>query len=703
MHKIDKEDNSQKSLFVKPWLQWLIVGLILFLFSWLYMGRAITDCSTTSIAFNSDSTGGFGWLQWVGGNDLSWPSFTIKSNYPYGESLNKPQNITSAVFIILYKIVASISTPICGLNLMVLLGYMSTGLLMFGLVKWQLKRFDIALFAAYAAAFVPYHHLKAENHVVYVWSSVFIAIIWAYLYFLNNPTYKKAALFSVVSATGFYFDGYYILITALLLGALYSSSFLIDTCNILLRRNHFKEIFKLALVRLRYLMFSGALLIILLIPIFYIQKAHSAEIKQSLASARSDIRRETITYGARPIEYVLPSFDNPIMPQGYANWRLNPKKEHYSNPSETTLYASYTILLLTLMALILLTFKKYRRTKFRNLNFSMLVFTAIWAVFILFIFSLPAKAYINGHDYKTPVYYLVHITSNWRVLARTFLAIDPLLVLLACFGLWAITKNLRRTTQAAIVLFCVLILFIEYLPAPLSAPKDLYKDSPTTYKQISNDKNVNTIAEYPLIDFNTAPTAFTYQQLHNKNLINATDAQITKGPLDGAIAGLNDPQTLGVLKNYGVDVIVLHDKKAISNKNLDNYYQQKEDIHLFSYRIRNSVIPKNYMLIADKGFDFASVDKLNISHRSLLGDGTVKVVSTIPNAPINKNNISISFDAGSKCSTNATMNITQAGKSLWHGKLLREQNYFYLNIAATQPVRLQSNCRIDISRMNIQE
>jgi hypothetical protein len=702
MFELKRKASALKPWLTKSWVQLLVVAIILFLFSWLYMGRAITNCSTTSIALNSDSTGGFGWLQWVGGNDLSWPTYTIKSNYPYGESLHRPQYITSAAFIFPYKLLASISTPLCGLNLMVLLGYMSTGLLMFGLVKWLLKRFDIALFAAYAAAFVPYHHLKAESHVVYVWGSIFIAITWAYLYFLSKPSYKRATFLSIASALGFYFDGYYILITALLVGALFSSSFLVDFCRILVKRKNFKEIFKQMLIRSRYLVFASVLIAILLLPILFVQKKDSAEIRQSLSSARSDIKRETVTYGARPIEFVLPSFDNPLMPNGYVKWRLNPEKEHYSNPSETTLYVGYTILLLAVIALIFLVFKKYRAANFKKIGYPALTLTIIWAVFILFAFSLPAKAYMYGHDYKTPVNYLVDFTSNWRVLARIFLAIDPLLILLACFGLWAITHNLRRIVQVAIVFLCGILLFLEYLPSPLSSPQDLYRDSAETYHKIASDKNINTIAEYPLIDFNTTPTAFTLQQLHNKNLVNATDAQLIKGPLDGAIAGLNDPQTLDVLKKYGVGSIVLHDQKAFINKNLTPYYQEKDNIHLFSYRIKNSVTPKDYMLVADKGFDYLSVDPLEISHRALLGDGSLKVVSTIPKKSLDRSNFSISFDAEPQCSSNATLNITQAGKPIWHGRLLHGLNYFNLDISSSQPLRLQSSCTVDITRMNIQ-
>lgn len=69
----------------------------------------------------------------------------------------------------MYKVLSSLTTPICGLNLVLLLGYMSSGLLMFGLVKWLLKRFDIALFAGYAAAFVPFHIFKGQSHINYTY------------------------------------------------------------------------------------------------------------------------------------------------------------------------------------------------------------------------------------------------------------------------------------------------------------------------------------------------------------------------------------------------------------------------------------------------------------------------------------------------------------------------------------------------------
>src|SRR5579872_6632719 len=106
------------------WVQWMLAALFFFFVSWFYMGPAITHCSTYTVAFNSDSSGGIAWFQWASGNKLNW-TYTTKSNYPYGENLNRPQEITSQAFDAPYRLFSVLSSPICGLNLLLLFSYMS--------------------------------------------------------------------------------------------------------------------------------------------------------------------------------------------------------------------------------------------------------------------------------------------------------------------------------------------------------------------------------------------------------------------------------------------------------------------------------------------------------------------------------------------------------------------------------------------------
>lgn len=701
MSEVSGGFRALKPVLSKTWVQWTLATVFFLLLSFLYMGHAVTQCSTSTVALNSDSSGGLAWFQWAGGNDLSW-GYSYKTNFPAGESLARPQFITSEIFIFVYKIMASISTPICGLNLMVLLGYMSTGLMMFGLMKWLFKRFDIAIFAGFAAAFVPYHQLKAQSHIVYVFGSIFIGLIWSYLWFMSRPSYRRAAVLGLVSSIGFYFDGYYVLISAILIACLYSSSFLFDLYKIVDQKKR-RKIAHEALARLRYLCLSIGILFVLLLPIIHVQMTQGDTLKRSFAAARGDIKIETIEYGARPIEFVVPSFNNPILPTSYQNWRLSAKQQHYSNPSENTLYVGYTVLILAVLAVAFMFKKRERRLAFRNISYRRLVLTLLLPLVALVLFSMPSRFSLLGHLAYMPTRVLIKLTSNWRVMARLFLAIDPILIVLASLGLYAVTKNWKKIWSGLLILLCTTILFFEYLPPNFSLAGDLYKDSPAIYKRLAADSTVKTVAEYPITDFRYSPTIFTFQQMDNKTLLNSNDASIARGPFDTGISGLNDVQTIGALKALGIDVVTSYGLNPRNDK-LAVYYPASDNNKggiptIYSYRISSSVMPESYVLLAEDGFDYFSVDNNLISHRVLVKDGTL-IVQPLGKAPA-LNFYAVGFDAQSICAAGASthLKISQNGKVYWEGDITNAIQ----RINFTTPkgiINLSTTCAIDITNMH---
>jgi hypothetical protein len=414
MHKLKKRIKNISQGLSKSWVQWSLAILFFFLVSWLYMGSSITDCSTASTALGSDSTGGFGWVQWASGNDLSW-NHIDKSNYPFGEDPVHPQFITASLYIFVFKIFASLTTPICGINLMTLLGYMSTGLLMFGLIKWLLKRFDIALFAGFAAAFVPFHQLKSESHVNYIYGSIFIALIWVYLWFISKPNYRRAAAVGAVSSMGFYFDGYFVLISSAVITGLFSSRLIFVLHKIWFnwsKKKTKKSLFVPFTVAVKQLFVALAVLGLLLTPILAIYKTKGAAIRQTLASVRSDIKTESITYGARPIEFLAPSYNSALLPNKLPLVNVKP---HDSNPSESTLYIGYTLIALAIIGVVYTFYGKYRSIRLREISYGELIGTNFLVFLVCLALSLPAIAVIFGHNIPTPTDILVHLTANWRV------------------------------------------------------------------------------------------------------------------------------------------------------------------------------------------------------------------------------------------------------------------------------------------------
>ncbi len=665
----------------KTWVQWLLAVVVFFSISLFYMGPSITSCSTTTVAFNSDSTGGLAWFQWASGNHLTW-GHTNKSNYPLGESINRPQFIASQAFDVPYRVLSTLSTPICGLNLMLLLGYMSTALLMFGFIKWLFKRVAIAYFAGYAAAFVPFHQFKAQSHVVYASSAVFIAVIWAYLWFLQKPSYKRAGATAAVSAIGFYTDGYFVLFTALLLGCLLFFSLAPKLLS------NFKKFIK---SQGRLVVWLAGLLLVLTLPVLYTEVKHGGQITGSLAAARSPIRIEQKIYGIRLVEFFLPSYNNPLLPSSYANWRI--QNQHGSNPSEDTLFIGFTIAALAIVGVGAGLSKKTKYLMLKeNLSYRRLVMISSGTILTLILFSLPYKYSLAR--------VLVKLTDNWRVLSRFFLVIDPLLIILAAAGIYVLVKKWPRYLYIGFIGLLSALLFCEYLTSPLRPHGDLYKDSPQIYQTIAHDKSVKVIAEYPMIDLATEPMTFTYAQVHGKDLINANDSNITRDNFHAAIAGLHDKQTIGTLKARGVDLITTLGFDETYNPSLISYYTpnvtapHKRPL-VFAYRIGSNVPVRSAVLETNSGFTALSVDPKEVSHRVLITGGTMGI-QYIGNGN-RANQYSVSFGVQTLQPGSAKLTITQNKKVLWE-RLVTDVRVEFA-AAGDQPIYLSTTAPVDITNM----
>lgn len=703
---LKETEEKIRILFAKSWVQWLMAILIILAISWIYMGRGVTSCSTNTVAaLGGDSTGGIAWSQWAGGNDLNWGTVQ-KSNYPFGENLENPQNITSLVFLSIYKIFATLTSPICGLNLAILFGYMSTGLLMFGLVRWLLKRFDIAMFAAYAAAFVPFHVFKSLSHVNYVYGSTFIAVVWAFLWMLSRPSYRRAAIFGLISAIGFYFDGYFILFSGLLISTLVGGQMLIELYRILRsRKNGYWKGIKKSLERLRYPAFGLFILALLLLPIAAVFLTQGERINQSLALVRSDIKVETLTYGARPIELILPGANNPLMPESYP--ALRGTLLHNSNYSESTLYAGFVVLILALISVGVLIVRKRRNQKIQRISYKQLVFLISFAAVVCFLFSFPAYAHIFGRSIPTPSLVIITFTASWRVLSRIFLVVHPLLVLLACLGLWQITRPWRWVWRVSLVILCCVILALEYLPSPLGHTDNVKTQVPLIYQQLAREDDVDIVAEYPLADFTYTPSIFTFQPAHNKTLVNAANASVTRGPFAASIAGINDDQSLPVLYELGVDRIITHGfqsnnpflkliyRDEAGNSNLESFNLAASS---YGYGFTDLATGRNDILVIDKGYESLSVDDNQISHRFVTKEASMSVFSIDKSK--SRDHYNVKFTARSNCDMPAMVMVMQDGQTLWQGEVDRSSLPIQVRVANKEIIVRTARCAIGITQLN---
>lgn len=686
----------------KSWFHWLIATVLIFSFSWFFMGSGITSCETSTPAFGSDTSGGIAWFQWASGNDLGW-NYTTQSNFPVGEQLDRPQAITAEAFSTIYKILATLTSPICGINLMILLGYMTTGLVMFGFIRWLFQRNSIALLAAYAAAFVPYHHFKAQSHIVYVYGSVFIAIAWAFMWFTEKPSYRRALVIAALTALSAYIDGYFVLLSGVLLACLIGFSLLRSGAAVRKAKRgisvdvNYKNVYQNIKRNFWYLCCIGGGMVVFVLPIWYTLQTQGAAIRQSLAASRGNIFIESASYGVHLYDLITPAYNNILMPDSYGVWRQ--AHNHFSNASETTLYIGCALLLLAIGSLTLLFSKKLRSIKLRpNLTLGFLIGILAATIAVCLVFAIPSKMTLFNHSFRTPLWYFVNIIENWRVFARFFLVIHPLTVTLAAASLFVLSKRLSYKKFIALILIIFAVTVVEYMPSPVRPGGDLNKNTPAVFMQLRDDPQVKAIAEYPLTELIHTPATFTFQQVHKKPVFNANDSAIILSPLNRSITAINDEQALGVLKARGITHIVSYEVDLSSNRLLTPYGSQQGPVR--AYAINQDVIPRYFALVPQAGFEYAGIDDNQVSHHVVATSGSLRIID-IDNQirTPSKNVLQTSFDIKAFTKDDAEVTLMQNGQVLWTGTATQDTGRVRFE-AQKGDITIQASRPVDISNFS---
>jgi hypothetical protein len=530
----------------------IVAALVFSVLSWAYIGNSLFTCGGMNIASSEpgDGTAGLTWLSWIDkGGPL--PGFTNLVNAPFGETLRDPFQITSMISITGMWLFSSLTgSSICAWNMMVFMGFMSSALAMFAFIRWLLKNNWIAFFAACAVTFTPFHQMKSHGHLSYMFNFFFVLAVWAFFAFWRNPTKKNAILLALTTAVCAYQDGYFLLLGGTLIGSIIAGSFIADTLI-------FKKGTRFITQRLKGMAVYIIATLILVAPIVLVQLKYSGQINSTLASTRGDIAAEAGVYGARPIEYILPTDNHPFMPQSYSLWRE--ARLHGSNFTESTLYLGFVVMALAVVAWVLLYRHNLHKVKFRGLPLPFILGVITFAMLCAFLISLPPTVTIFGQKLPLPSWFIIHITAVWRVFSRLYLVVDTCIVILASIGLYLATRNMARTKQIVFILLATLITMVELITQSRALTWN-YNTSPAVYNWLKTQANVQTIAEFPLSEQPSLPAIryLTYQQIHGKAIFNSSRTDSPQRTLRASMQGLADAQTLPILRTLGIDVVLSH-------------------------------------------------------------------------------------------------------------------------------------------------
>jgi hypothetical protein len=301
---------------------------------------------------------------------------------------------------------------------------------------------------------------------------------------------------------------------------------------------------------------------------------------------------------------------------------------------------------------------------------------------IAFWFSLKPRFHVLGKSFVNPAYFIALITPAWRVFGRLFAIVSIAISITSGLGL----KNLLKFTHSVprkVIIFAtasaLLVLDIHAFPATsLTYTFDYSKDVPAVYLWLRNEPNIKAIAEYPLDEppqGKYLSDYYTFQTISNKPLLNSFLPNSNNASFRRSIAGINDPQTIPVLRALEVGLVNVrsnelekpYDIPSVSDNSVQNIFKHKDKHPIDSYIIAPGLAASYALVINDlKYYQVFLSEKGNAEYKM---PGKVQLSLKQLSKPKASSNESVSVSLNLKADKERNSIIIQNGRLLWSGRL----------------------------------
>jgi len=547
-----KRNDTKENIFRPGLVGGLVCAILAILATVVYMGHAATDCTSDVRGAPGDGTNGSVWLNfaWNETGGLPTASTQHETGAPIGDALWRPETIVNSSWALPMWAAAKITGPVCGYNLTIAFGHVSSAVAMYALA-WYVTRSRLSsIMAGLLFGFSAFAQLKSEGHLSGVFLSGFPLLLLALLVLWKHPRPRNVVLTALAWTWLAYTDGYYLpfslwLVTMFTLGAVVAdirAAIRDGTVDRLVRR-------------LIAVACAGAITLVLLIPWLISILGNRGE----LVRARGRTLFEADVYSARPLEYLVPAQSHPFFYPWSAGWRLS--HLHGSNAVESTIFLGYIPVALALFWLLGRRWWTARQSPIGDTQ-RLASFAFVFVAAGAFVASLSPLFKILGVAVPMPSRVLWELFPALRGFSRFFVVVSAATIAVAAMGLSALCARFSvRWTRVAIAAAITTVGLFESLAInPRHPPTWSFDQSPAAYRETAKDDTVKVVAVYPLTSPAEVPenAIFTFQVELDRPLLNAvTDpggADDAAGIARG-LASLTDPQTLPALRALGVDTV----------------------------------------------------------------------------------------------------------------------------------------------------
>ena len=515
----------------------VLVGYTLFA---LYLTRPLwRDLNSAIWGLPGDSTGTIAYL-WLLAEQVGYPitgvTHMTMTGAPFGWDFSNALNVQWAWAYFPAYLVAELNAEILAYNLTIITGLTLSAAAMYWLVRRLGASALVAAWAGLVFMIFPWHLEKAQGHGSFVHLEGFPLLFLAVLAWERRPTVGRAFVIAGAYAVLWTTAGYFGVVGTIAL------AILLPVAALLQRRRGLPALRPL-------LVAAGAAL---LVPAVVFALALTSGGTEAVSSTRNV--GELFTYGARPWEYVVPSYRNPTFGDDVGPWLVG--HLHGSNPSETSLYLGWLTIAL---AVGWLAWAVVHRS---GLNEPKALATIALPALVVTagIFSLPSP--LPRTDVESPARLLWEVVPQFRVPSRFVALVMAALVPLASLGLDGVRRGVERVgggrlAGAACVALAVVVSLVELPIEAKPATTDVSHSPP--YVRTLRAEAPGGVAEYPLARSEQAVNSeyLFWQRIHGRRLINGA-AIDTRGDAFGqALVNPLSPETASSLAALGVSDVVM--------------------------------------------------------------------------------------------------------------------------------------------------
>lgn len=469
-------------------------------------------------------------------------------NIPFG--LADPNHIiqpTQPVIDFISKILTYLFNDTAAYNLMIILSFVLSGLVIYLLVKLLTKNSWASFIAGLIFAFSPYHLAHAGQHINLTSTYWIVFFVYFLIKYWQKPIYINAVcagLFFAITLMDNYQYGFFatiIFILFLVISTIYQ--WITDK--------------KLNLHNLKLIIVFG-LVVFLIISIFdtkVINALFSNKGLSSLGSTRSF--EELKVYSAEKFNYILPPPENPFFGKYSAPIFDKSIKKSGSNITEQTLYLGIIPIVLLFYCYIVTLFSK--KSSVLRLRPLVLFFTLLGLVGLYFSFAPTIE--IFGREFKTPANYIFSHFPFFRVYARFGLLVILSVSILAGIGLSTILDNIKiKKISLVLSLTISLLVLIEFSNfPPFNYTHTGEQAMPAGYKWLETQPK-GVIIEYPFLPTET-PHSYYYllwQRYHQMPLVYGAPMNSEGEGFRKTILDPSSLKTIQKLKDDNVKYIIIH-------------------------------------------------------------------------------------------------------------------------------------------------